>query len=99
MPGIQRDRVVASCICDIFNSWSDGNGKDDASGSFLLGICADECTFRASLGHDPWNVKEADRRRGKTACCHMDCTGSGSADSGVWAVSLWQKEYHFLYVP
>ena len=99
MPGIPWERAVAPCICGAFYPWSDGNGKNDAFGGLLLGICADECAFRASLEHDFGNVPEIDRQQGKTTGCYMDFTSDGSLACHVRAVSLWQKGYFFLYVP
>ena len=91
VPGIQWNRDVAPCICGAFYPWPDGNGKDDAPGCLLLGICADECAFRATLEHDFRNVPKTDRRQGKTTGCYMDFTNDGSLACCVWVVSLWQK--------
>ena len=50
--------VLISMLCLGFHSRTDGNSENHAPGGILLGICADEYSFRISLEHGSWTVPQ-----------------------------------------
>lgn len=56
--GVQWNCVVPSHFCGITHSRTDGNSENHAPGGILLGICADEYSFRISLEHGSWTVPQ-----------------------------------------
>lgn len=56
--GVQWNCIVPSHFCGITHSRTDGNSENHAPGGILLGICADEYSFRISLEHGSWTVPQ-----------------------------------------